>query len=135
MSLNDVIAALRTTGPNSDGTYRVTRSAMGTRVAGRYIGGATTTIDIVASIKPITGRDLQDVPEGRRADETIKIFTAVPIFTVGPGGQPDVIGYQPPGHAAVEPWTVITVRVCEGFGETHYEAIACRAPSPDGVVP
>lgn len=135
MSLNNIISDLRTTGPNPDGTYPVTRTAAGARVNGRYTPGVVTVINIVAGIEAVTGRELKDLPEGQRADEVIKIFTEVPLITVRTGFEPDVIGYVPPGLAAVEPWTVISCTVCEGFGEVHYESTACRAPSPAGSVP
>lgn len=130
MSLNGVLVPLGT------GMYTVTRTAEGVRVNGRYIPGAVTTLTIGAGIEQMTGRALQDLPEGQRGDEAIKIFTAAPLLTRRPGFEPDKITYRPPGYEADgEPWTVTQVAVCEGFGETHYEATACRAPSPVGVVP
>lgn len=135
MSLNGVIDALHTRGPNSDGSYTVTRTPAGARVNGRYVVGAPATFAIFAGIESVSGRELMDLPEGQRGDEVIRIFTATPIFTRRPGFDPDVISYQPPGYDAPEPWTVTGVEVCEGFGEVHYEAIAVRAPSPQGVVP
>jgi len=130
MSLNDVIGNLAT------GTYTVTRTAAGVRVNGRYPHGAATTFPITAGIESVSGRDLQDLPEGQRGDEVIRIFTATPLLGVRPGFQADRITYQPPGYEAPgEPWTVLGAEVCEGFGEVHYEVLACRAPSPAGIVP
>ncbi len=130
MSLNGVISSLGT------GTYLVTRTAAGVRVNGRYTPGLVTTIPIDAGIESVSGRELQDLPEGQRGDEVIRIFTATPLLTRRPGFDPDQITYQPPGYEAPgEPWTVIGVEVLDGFGEQHYEVLACRAPSPAGVVP
>lgn len=130
MSLNDVIGNLAT------GTYTVTRTAAGARVSGRYAPGTQTTFPITAGIESVSGRELQDMPEGQRGDEVIRIFTATPLLGRRPGFDPDVITYQPPGYEAPgEPWTVLGAEVLDGLGEVHYEVLACRAPSPAGVVP
>lgn len=123
VSLNGAIASLST------GTYTVTRTAAGTRVLGRYTPGATSTFTILAGIEPATGRQLRDLPEGRRGDETICIYATDELKTTTPTTDPDVVTYRG------EPWTVVQVKVWEGFGETHYECLAQRAPSPAGVVP
>lgn len=131
MGLNDAIATLAT------GEYTVTRRPAGVYVAGRYTpAGAPTTFTVLAGIEPVTGRELKDLPEGQSGDEVIKITTATPLLTRRPGFEPDTIAYRPPGYeSAGEPWTVTSVKVWEAFGEVHYEAMACRAPSPAGVVP
>lgn len=130
MSLNDVIGNLAT------GTYTVTRTAAGPYTNGRYAPGTATTFPITAGIEPVTGRELMDMPEGQRGDEVIRIFTPTPLLPRRPGFDADVITYQPPGYDLPgEPWTVTCVEVLEGFGETHYEVTACRAPSPAGTVP
>jgi hypothetical protein len=130
VSLNGTIASLGT------GTYAVTRTIAGIRVNGRYPHGTATTFPIDAGIESVSGRELQDLPEGQRGDEVIRIFTATPLLGVRPGFEADRIAYQPPGYETPgEPWTVIGAEVLEGFGEVHYEVLACRAPSPAGVVP
>jgi hypothetical protein len=136
VSVNDTITSLRTTqGGNPDGTYTVTRTAEGARVLGRSVPGGSTTFPIIAGIES-SGRALQDMAEGQRGDEMITIYTATALLTRRPGFAPDVVTYQPPGYAgAGEPWTVTSVEVIEGFDEVHYEVLACRAPSPAGVVP
>lgn len=129
MSLNGAIASLAT------GTYQVTRTAAGTRDHGRHMPGAVTTFAIVAGIDPMTGRALQDLPEGQRGDEAIKVYTTTRLRTRAEG-EPDRIAYDPPGEpTSGQLWTVTTVSTLEGFGEVHYEAVACRAPSPAGAVP
>jgi hypothetical protein len=135
VSLADVIADL------GAATYQVTRTAVGGRVNGRYAPGASTTFSIVAGIEAGSGRDLQDLPEGRRGDEVVTIFTATPLIAIRPGVDPDVIRYlgdDPDLIALVgagEPWTVIKSAVLTGLDGAHCEAMACRAPSPAGVVP
>lgn len=136
MSLNDVIESMSTGGGNPDGTYTVTRTVEASYSHGRAIAGASSTFPLVAGIEPVDGRTLMDLPEGQRGDEVIRIFTATPLLTRRPGFAPDTIVYRPPGYESDgEPWTVTRVEVLEGFGEVHFEVIACRAPSPAGVVP
>ena len=128
MSLRDSITSL------ASGTYTVTRTEAGTRVGnfGRYTAGATSTFEMVASIQPATGRQLRDLPEGQRGDETIAIYTTADLrgrMPGSPGNEPDVITYRG------ELWTVTQVKVWESFGASHVEALAVRAPDPKGVVP
>lgn len=96
---------------------------------GRYTSGAVTTFAINLGIEPATGRQLRDLPEGRRGDETIMIYSPVELKTVMPGFEPDQVSYRG------EQWAVITSKLWQGFGETHFECLAQRAPSPAGTVP
>lgn len=57
-------------------TVSLTRKAAGTYDAsGNYVEGTPTTINIFASIQPVTGRDLMDVPEGTRTEAEYKLWT------------------------------------------------------------
>jgi hypothetical protein len=126
VSLRDSIASL------ASGTYTVTRTEAGARVQGRYTPGPSTTFEIVASIQPATGRQLRDLPEGQRGDETVAIYTVTELRTRhpgSPGNEPDLVTYRG------EPWTVTQVKRWESFGEVHFECLAVRAPDPKGVVP
>jgi hypothetical protein len=137
MSLNGTITSLGAV------TLQVTRTAAAPRVRGREAPGAQTTFAITAGVEPIDGRQLMDVPEGRRGDEILMVYTdadliaerATPAF--GPdvlaytGTDPDIVAMMGPG----EPWTVIKVKTWPGFGETHREVQIARAPSPQGTVP
>ena len=136
MSLNGVITSLGSV------TLQVTRTAQGTRTNGRYTPGAQTTFDVVCGVpEPVTGRELHDVPEGRRGDEVLKLFLATDLVAERPGIDPDVVRYLGADAdmltilGAGEPWTVIAVETWSGFGETHRETKIARAPSPAGVVP
>lgn len=142
MSLNGTLISLGSV------TLQVTRTQAGTRQHGRYTPGPVTTFDILAGVpEPVTGRQLMDVPEGRRGDEIMKLFVDValiaerPASTAGPGIDPDVVAYTGSDAdmiaimGADEPWTVIKVDTWPGFGETHREVQIARAPSPQGKVP
>lgn len=137
MSLNDVIGDL------GDIQLQVTRTAQGARVNGRYTPGTVTTFNITAGIEPISGRQLMDVPEGRRGDEIMMVYTDADLVAerATPGIAPDVLRYtgSDPDTVAMlgpaEPWTVIRVKTWTGIDGTHREVQIARAPSPQGVVP
>jgi hypothetical protein len=125
MSLNGMLVS----NDLGTGDYVVTRTAAGTMTLGRYTSGAVTTFTTNLGIEPASGRQLRDLPEGRRGDETISIFSPVELKTTMPGSEPDQILYRG------EQWAVVTSKQWEGFGEIHWECLAQRAPSPAGVVP
>ena len=137
MSLNGSIISLGSV------TLQVTRTAQGTRTLGRYVAGAQSTFNIDAGIEPIDGRQLIDVPEGRRGDEVMTVYTDADLIAerATPGVDPDVLRYLGTDANTIamlgpgEPWTVIKVKTWSGLGETHREVQIARAPSPAGVVP
>lgn len=69
----------------STGSYTVTRRTAATRLKGRPVAGATSTVTITAAVVPATGQDLQRVPEGRRDVETRVLFTATQLRTGAAG--------------------------------------------------
>lgn len=125
MSLNAVITALGAQ------TYTVTRTSAGAYdIHGRYTPGGVTTFSIVASTPtPTTGRQLRDLAEGQRGDESLQVFTAVELRTRTPANEPDVLTF------GGEAWTVTKVQRWDGLGEVHYECTISRAPPPRGTVP
>lgn len=136
MSLNGTLISLGSV------TLQVTRTAQGVRTNGRYAAGAATTFPITAGVpEPVSGRELKDLPEGRRGDEVLKLFVDVDLVAERPGIDPDTVAYAGADPdmitllGAGEPWTVIKVDTWSGFGETHREAQIARAPSPAGQVP
>ena len=76
MGLADVIARFGT------GTYQVTRPAIGTWVDGHYVNeGAPSTFPIDASVQPMSGRDLRDLPEGMHAEDVRRLWTRTELRT------------------------------------------------------
>lgn len=109
----------------SSGTYTVTRRAAESDDGhGRAVAGATSTLSIVASVQPMSGRDLQALPEGQRADETVVIYTTTFLTTRSETNAPDtlVIGGNTYEVFRVETWVA--------FGRTHYRAYAARRTVP-----
>lgn len=139
MSLNGTLTSLGSV------TLQVTRTAQGTRDHGRSAPGAQTTFPILCGVpEPVTGRELKDLPEGRRGDEILKLFVDVALIAErpgAPGNDPDTVAYTGADADMIaimgtgEPWTVISVKTWSGFGETHREVQIARAPSPAGQVP
>ena len=54
---------------------KVCRKAKGAYVDGFYSDGKSCEFDIVASIQPLTGREILQVPEGDRLREHFNIFS------------------------------------------------------------
>lgn len=116
--INGAIAAHKT------GDYTVTRRVAPTTVAGRAVAGGTSTFSIAASIQPVTGRDLRDLPEGRHADEMRIVFCEAELFTVQPGNDSDLIAYRS------ETWEVIRSEFWEHWGTSHCRAMIARRGNP-----
>lgn len=66
------------------GTYTVTRSTPGAVTLGRPAAPTTTTLPIAASIQPLTGRALKDLPEGKRAEDYRWVFTETRLYALDP---------------------------------------------------
>jgi hypothetical protein len=80
VSLQGVIAFFNT------GTYVVTREGEGDYVLGRWESGAQTTFSIQASVQPMSGNELKDLPEGVRTEETRILWTLTQLR--GPEKEP-----------------------------------------------
>jgi hypothetical protein len=122
MPLSDVITSFYT------GTYKVTRTGGGSFTNGVYALGTTSTFDITASIQPVTGRDLQVLPEGQHANETKVVYTTTELKTRDPSNAGDKITIN--GEA----WEVFRVERWEAFGLNlsgdHYRAFVSRLVTP-----
>jgi hypothetical protein len=118
MSLTGVIAGF------ASGTYTVTRTAAGTLTTGRYTAGATSSFSIVATIQPMTGRNLKILPEGQHAEETMVVYTTTELRARTPASEPDVFTFD--GEA----WKVVNVKRWQAFGDTHYVATIGRTVTP-----
>jgi hypothetical protein len=119
MALIDAIASLSTPGP-----YTVTRTAAGSYTNGRYTEGAESTFTIIASIQPVTGRDLADLPEGQNGDEVRQVFTITELLTRVPGQEPDIITLDG------EDFYVYRVKRWQGLGEVYWQAWVSRIVVP-----
>jgi hypothetical protein len=83
VNLTGVIASFAT------GTYVVTRRGPTTVGSdGRADLATSSTFSILASVQPMSGRELQRLPEGMRVAERRVLFTATTLQVVG---APDVV--------------------------------------------
>ena len=62
------------------------RPSAGSYVNGIWVEGSYTDSTITASIQPLTGEDMQELPEGRRLSEAFKMYTSTPVMTVQEAG-------------------------------------------------
>jgi hypothetical protein len=102
----------------STGTYSVRRRAAATRSGGRTVLGAASTFSVVASVQPAGGRDLRNLPEGSRGDETFVVYAYVELR------MDDEVTIRS------EPHRVVRVEQHDAFGETHWRAWAVRQAKP-----
>jgi hypothetical protein len=108
--------------PNIDsfatGVYTVTRRAStGVGTDGRAAPASSSTFTIEASVVPLSGRELQRLPEGMRVRDAQKLYTATPLKTIG---APDVI------TVGGEDYEVSSVTSWVGFGGDFYEVIVLK---------
>jgi len=105
-------------------TYTVNRPSAGTRINGVWADGADVIVTITACIQPATPEDLLRLPEGRREQASIIVFTTDALQTEDKANalNPDRIVYD-----GAE-WEVADVEDFSKYGleEAHYEAIAQR---------
>lgn len=64
----------------------LTRRASAPTVKGRAVAGGTTPLTIRGLVHPASGRDLQRLPEERRATETKVVYTSTQLLV---GGEAD----------------------------------------------
>jgi hypothetical protein len=69
-------------------SYTVTRSSEGTYVKGKWVNGPLQTLDIDASIQPLSGTDTMRLEEGDRTKESRKLYTATRLLTKREGATP-----------------------------------------------
>lgn len=104
MSLNGVIDTF------AQGTYAFTRGSAGAYVSGRWVAGATSVVNIEGCVQPVTGSELQALPEGFHAENTRKFYTKTQVFGItegatGTGTDRVTIGADEWGVYSVEHWT------------------------------
>ena len=120
MSRASTISRLR-----SGTTYTVTRRGQGSYDNnGIYTAaGSPSTFSIIASIQPVTGRALEQLPEAYHTDEVRQVFTSTELFAGTPTNAPDELSVD--GVT----WYVFQVAKWDAHGELHYEAMISRVVS------
>ena len=105
------------------GATTLYRLSSGGYVDGTWVESAETEIAITASIQPATGKDLQNLPEGRRQGVVYAVYTSAAIQTAvqgAAGTKADqlVIGGVRYEAMHVEPWQNNVIN--------HYRALFAR---------
>lgn len=73
------------------GTYTVTRETDGADVDGRWVPGSTTTLSVDASVQPVTGDAMEDLPQGIRVEDVRILWTVTELRTEKSGTGADLI--------------------------------------------
>lgn len=76
----------------------ITRTTAGAYVNGLFVPGTPSSITIQASVQPVTGEDIKALPEGRRLDDYVKVYTDsdLQVLQESTGKQPDKLSWR--GH-------------------------------------
>ncbi len=121
MSLNDSITEL------ANETLTVTRTAVGSFVAGIYVTGAATTFSIEAVVQPafnlnrvIGGSDLQAGLDNQRVETIYQVHTATELLGRDTTKDPDVVTYKG------APFTVARAEEWNLDGEVHYHCVITK---------
>lgn len=91
---------------NVPGGVTIRRGSSGSSTKGRYTPGATSdTTGVVASVQPITGDELERLPEGIKSRRPAKLYTKTEVK------QKDTAAQTPPDQIiwAGETWEVLSV--------------------------
>ncbi len=118
MDLSSVLESFAT------GSYTVTRQSPSSYGAdGRLVAATPSYFEIRASVQPVSGRDLQRLPEGLRTSEIIAVFTATELRTQGPSQDPDLIEIDGDTYEVqkVERWATLGA---------YYRALALKVEPP-----
>lgn len=98
-----VVALLKT------GTYAVTRYAAGAYTAGLWVEGGTTVLNLDAAVQPMRGRELVNVPEGKRAGDLRRVYCDTELRTAdetaGTSADRITIGSEVYEITTSEPWS------------------------------
>jgi hypothetical protein len=120
------ISCIRPSGAYSDAT-------------GQWQETAAAPFTIEGSIQPLKARELEALPEGRRASARFKVYTDFRLQTVDDKAQknPDRLTFRVPAHDTTAPlrtYEVISVSEFQSGIVSHYKAIvSLLEQTPDGV--
>lgn len=63
-------------------TLTITRYSAGTRVKGTWVEGTPSTFEADYSVQPLTGREMQLLPEDRRTTQSYRLYGDTKLYTV-----------------------------------------------------
>jgi hypothetical protein len=97
--------------------------------SGQYVDGTWTTeaeiapFDIIASVQPLTPKEMKTLPEGRRNSQAYRIYTDIELHTTR---------HQNPDRVQLfgEEFEILSVEVWQNQIISHYKAIAIKVEQP-----
>jgi hypothetical protein len=75
----------------------ITRYGIGSYSNGNYSAGTPTSVSALASIQPLNGREILNLPSLQHAKEVYKLYTSTELFTAIEGSSPhkaDLVSFQ-----------------------------------------
>lgn len=124
MSLIEVIADFA-----NPGTFTVTRWLPSTALGGVVTRGASSTFPIVASVQPVTGREIVPAPAATEGEEIKVLYTETEMRGVTKAGPPDQINIPNPSGVA-ETWEVKAAHKWDAFEEIFYVVFVSKRGKP-----
>jgi hypothetical protein len=96
----------------------------GSRVDGKWVEGTPKEFTIEASVQPLSGKELENLPEGRRKRAAFKLFTDTSLRTVNQEN-PDLVRLESASQTqgTEEVYEVITVAHWNNAVLPHYEIV------------
>lgn len=87
-------------------TITLKRTPKGTFVNGRHQPGVTTASPLRAVVAPVTGRELEQLPEGLSTKEVVQVFTVERLYPASDVYDSDVLEVEGDDYEVqtVEPW-------------------------------
>lgn len=99
--------------------FTIQRKSNGKYCNGRWQEGEVTEFTIMASVQPLSGEEMQMLPEGRKDTQAVRIYTDTPLKTVSEDN-PDILLYAGNSYevTTVEPWQSNVI--------SHYKCLAVK---------
>lgn len=99
--------------------YTIRRQSGGTRTNGHWVEGTESNVAITASVQPLTPKEMESLPEGRRTKQAFKLFTDTELKTVETQN-PDRITLFGSNFEvlSIAPWRNDVIN--------HYECVVCK---------
>lgn len=108
-------------------------------VSGKWVEATAVPFTIEGSVQPLRARELNSLPEGRRATSAFRIYTDTRLRTVDDKAQsnPDRLTFRVPSYDSTAPmrtYEVISVEEWQNGIVPHYKAIvSLLEQAPDSV--
>lgn len=94
---------------------------------GRWVDGSSSQSSISASVQPLSGLELQDLPENRRTDETIAVYSETEIKegSIQDQRQPDIITHDGKDYEVqrVESWLMASTPYYKALCSTRNQEV------------